>query len=171
MNLPAVILIEQMAGADSTAKWKVYLDHIYGVFCQEIANAQLRFRGLPVKCRYHEPYDGKHASFWHLISEGRIEADRTPDLDRCARIPWIAPVIHHADDAAHVHSWEHERVTSRGRKTRVVLWLFQHDYAVILEPREEYCLLITTYCVQPGQKQKFEREWQTWTAQKSRGRV
>lgn len=171
MNLPPIIPLESMPGADSAEKWKVYLDRIYEIFCRDVANAHLRFRGLPVRCRYHEPYEGKHASFWHLMSEGTVEAHRTPDLDRCARIPWIAPVIRHADDVTIVRTWEHERVTTHGRKIRIPLWLFQHDYAVILEPREDYCLLVTTYCVRPGQKLKFEKEWQAWTARKSRGRV
>lgn len=171
MNLPPVIRIDEMSGADTAEKWKTYLEVVYGVFRRDVAEAQLRFQGLPVRCRYHEPYQGKHASFWHLMSEGTDEAARTPDLERCARIPWIAWVVRHADDVTLVRWWRQERVTSHGRKLRIPLWLFDHDYAVILEPRTDCCLLVTTFCVLPGQKLKFEKEWNAWSAQKSRGRV
>jgi hypothetical protein len=98
------------------------------------------------------------------MSEGREEQDRVPDLERCARIPWIAPVIQNADDAAHVRWWENERSSSRGVKTHVPLWLFEHDYAVILEKRPDFYLLLTTYCLRPRQVEKFEQEWQEWNA-------
>lgn len=161
-ELPSQILLAEMPGSDTTEKWKSYLDHIYGIFRREVAEARLEFQGLPIKCRYHEPYDGKHFSFWHLISEGRVEQDRTPDLDRCARISWVAWMIRNSNDSTQVRSWETERSTKRGRKTRVVLWLFQHDYAVILEKRADFFLLITTYCILPHQKKNFEREWKAW---------
>ncbi len=163
MTLPALVSLEDMPGADSAAKWPVYLECIYHIFRKQVVEAGLIFQGLPIKCRYQKPYAVKHASFWHLMSEGEIEEQRTPDFDRCARIPWIAPVIGHADDPSVVRWWKHDRATTRGTKIRVVLWLFQHDYAVILEPREGCCFLITTYCVRPGQKLKFEKEWKAWT--------
>lgn len=98
------------------------------------------------------------------MSEGKDEAARTPDLERCARIPWIAPIIQNADDATSVRWWENERTSSHGVKTRVPLWLFEHDYVVILEKREEFYLLITTYCLRPRQVEKFAQEWAEWNA-------
>jgi hypothetical protein len=164
MNLPPLISFEDFPGADSAAKWPLYVNQIYDVFCQEVAHAKLSFRGLPIKCRYEKPYEGKHASFWHLMSEGQVEEDRTPDLARCARIPWIAEVIRHADDLNFVRCLDQYRETSRGRKKRVALWVYKQDYAIILEPRENCCFLITTYCVRPGQKLKFEKEWRASNA-------
>ena len=171
MTRPSVIRLEEMHGADSVEKWRAYLEVIYEVFCSNVARARLTFQGLPIKCRYHEPYEGKHASFWHLMSEGLVEAERTPDLERCARIPWIAWVIQNANDPKLVRWWETERATSHGRKTRIPLWLFGDDYAVILEKRPQFYLLITTYCLRSHQKAKFAKEWTAWQAGKSRGRV
>lgn len=164
MNLPPQLSVEGFPGADFAERWKAFLEGIYQVFLRDVAHGNLQFQGKPVKCRYHEPYAGKHFSFWHLMSEGKEEVDRTPDLERCARIPWIAPVIRNADDAAHVRWWENERPSSRGLKTHVPLWLFQHDYVVILEKREDFYLLITTYCLRPRQVAKFDQEWQEWNA-------
>lgn len=171
MSLPPVIRLETMPGVDTAEKWKVYLERIYDIFCRDVAGGRLRFQGLPIRCRYHEPYQGKHASFWRMMSEGAVESERTPDLERCARIPWIGWVIRHADDSTFVRWWQHERATKHGRKTRVPLWLFEHDYAVILEPRADYCLLVMSYCVRPDQKLMFEKEWAAWKAKNGRGRV
>lgn len=170
MSRPDPVHLQDMPGADTAEQWKAYLDCVYEIFRREVARDGLTFQGLPIKCRYQVPYDGKHASFWHLMSEGSVEADRTPDLERCARIPWIAWVIQHADDPALVRWWETERNTSHGRKTRVPLWLHGEDYVVILEKRPDFYLLITTFCLLPGQKIKFAKEWADWEAKKSRGR-
>lgn len=164
MILPPRLSVGEFPGADYAERWKAFLEGIYQVFLRDVAHGGLRFQGKPVKCRYHEPYDGKHFSFWHLMSEGKEEQERTPDLERCARIPWIATVIQNADDAAHVRWWENERSSSRGLKTHVPLWLFEHDYAVILEKRPDFYLLLTTYCLRPRQVEKFEQEWQEWNA-------
>ena len=170
MSLPPKLGVGDFPGADYAERWNAFLEAIYQVFLRNVANGGLEFQGRPVKCRYHEPYAGKHYSFWHLMSEGDEEAERTPDLERCARIPWIAAVIQKADDATFVRWWENERRSSRGTKTHVVLWLFQHDYAVILEKREDIYLLLTTYCLRLHQIEKFEQEWKEWTAKKGRGR-
>jgi hypothetical protein len=164
MNLPPKLSVGDFPGADYAERWKAFLEGIYQVFLRDVAHGGLQFQGKPVKCRYHEPYDGKHFSFWHLMSEGKEEDERIPDLERCARIPWIAPIIQNADDAAHVRWWENERASSRGSKTHVPLWLFEHDYVVILEKRADFYLLITTYCLRPRQVEKFDQEWQEWNA-------
>ena len=44
--------------------------------------------GEPEKPRVRKPADGERFSFWHLMSEGKEEQKRAPDLERCARIPW-----------------------------------------------------------------------------------
>ena len=138
MDLPTKLRVDDFPGADYAERWKAFLDGIYGVFLDSVVNGGLTFQGLPIKCRWYEPFDNKHASFWHLMSEGRVEADRTPDLDRCERIPWIAWVIQNADNPEHVRSWETERSTNRGLRTRLPLWLFSEDYVVILERRETF---------------------------------
>jgi hypothetical protein len=169
MNLPPKLCVEDFPGADYAGRWKAFLEAIYQVFLRDVAYGGLKFRGKPVKCRYHEPYESKHYSFWHLMSEGGEEAERAPDLERCARIPWIASVIQNAGNAKFVRWWENERSSSRGVKTHVPLWLVEHDYVVILEKRPDFYLLITTYCLRSRQIEKFEKEWMEWTARKGRG--
>jgi len=154
-------------GADYAEQWKAFLEAIYQVFLKDVASGELRFQGLPVKCRYHPPYDNKHFSFWHLMSEGKAEDERTPDLERCARIPWISWVIRNADKPKVVRWWENERSTSHGLKTRVPLWFVERNYVVILEKRDDFYLLVTTYCLRDRQIKKFQKEWTAWTAKKA----
>jgi hypothetical protein len=167
MSVPAEIRLEACPGTDSTEKWKVYLDLIYKVFLKEIIDGGLQFNGLPVRCRYEPPCDDKHAGFWHLITEGPIEANRTPDLERCARIRWISWIIANANNPAVIRCWENIRPTDRGSKTRIPLWFVEGNFAVILEKRPGYFLLITSYCVRPHQAEKFEKEWRAWEAKKA----
>ena len=162
MSLPALLRVEDFPGADYAEKWKAFLEAIYQVFLQQVVRGGLRFQGLPVRCRYHPPYDGKHAAFWHLMSEGKVEEDRTPDLERCARMRWIAWVIQNADNPQIVRWWKTERTTSHGTKTRVPLWFVEGSYTVILEKRPAYYLLITTYCLKPNQLRRFQQEWDAW---------
>jgi hypothetical protein len=101
------------------------------------------------------------------MSEGKAEEERTPDLERCARIPWIAWVIRNADKPKVVRWWENERSTSHGLKTRVPLWFVEQNYVVILEKRDDFYLLVTTYCLRDHQIKKFQKEWTAWTAKKA----
>jgi hypothetical protein len=167
MSLPPKMSVGDFPGADFTERWKGFLDGIYQVFLKTVANGGLRFQGLPVKCRYHPPYDDKHFSFWHLMSEGKAEAERTPDLERCARVSWIAWVIQNADKPDVVRWWENERSTGHGLKTHVPLWFVEQNYVVILEKRADFYLLLTTYCLRGHQIEKFEKEWKTWTTKKA----
>jgi len=167
MSLPRKLSVGDFPGADFTERWKVFLEAIYQVFLKAVARGGLRFQGLPVKCRYQPPYKDKHYSFWHLMSEGKEEEERTPDLERCARIPWIAWVIRNADNPKVVRWWENERSTPRGLKTHVPLWLFEHDYVVILEKRADFYLLLTTYCLRGHQNEKLQKEWKAWTPKKT----
>ena len=84
MILPPKLGVGDFPGPDYAERWKAFLEGIYQVFLRDVAHGHLSFQGKPVKCRYHEPYDGKHYSFWHLMSQGKEEQERTPDLERCA---------------------------------------------------------------------------------------
>jgi hypothetical protein len=166
MSLPALIRPEQFPGADFVEKWHACLDTIYHIFETEIANAGLRFQGRPVRCRYHPPHEGKHMSFWHLIQEGPVEQNRTPDLERCARIRWVPWVLANANNQNIIRWWENQRTSQHGSKTHVPLWLFSEQYAVILEKRADFYLLLTSYCLTPHRTATFEKEWSAWCAAK-----
>ena len=96
------------------------------------------------------------------------EQNRTPDLERCARIRWVPWVLANANNPTIIRWWENERSTGRGSKTHVPLWFVRENYAVILEKRADFYLLLTSYCLTPHRAATFEKEWSAWcTAKKA----
>lgn len=97
-------------------------------------------------------------TFWHMIQEGDVEDDRTPDFRRCERIRWPRPVIEHNDDSA-IKIWRNQR----GNEVRVCLWFAQENYLVILADRGDYILPWTAYLVeQPHRQRKLQREYEEY---------
>ncbi|MFQ5753847.1 MAG: hypothetical protein ACE5HI_17815 [bacterium] len=134
--------------------WEAYVEDVYQIFLDEIAHANLKFRGLKISCQYRPPTQGKHFGFWHVISEGKEENERVPDLRRCERIRWIAFLIENAEESDAISWWENER---RGN-THVVIWHEEENFVVILSKRKNYYLLKTAYCAEPHRRKGFIRE-------------
>lgn len=135
--LPALVRFSEYGG-----DWNSYIEAVYGHFKAAFVDSTPMFLGKRVGLKRHPMLDNKEAVFWHMTSEGKEEAERTPDLRRCERVCWLRPTIEHCDDGA-VRWWRNKR----GGDRRVVLWLFEHDYVVVLAERGQYCLLWTAYCV------------------------
>ena len=128
---------------DYNGNWKNYQQAVYQEFLDSIVN-KLTFLGLPVSCRYFEPINGMHRSFWHLITENpdrsKNDEERTPDMRRCERIKWIAHIITYCNDCK-ISCWENKR---KGNKN-IVIWLESENYMIILSKRKDYYLLTTAY--------------------------
>ena len=140
--------------SDFGGDWNAYEIELNRCFMAEIAAGQLNYRGWRVGCRRMPESAGRWASFWHLVSEGRVEQDRTPDLRRCERIRWVRWVIENALTHPEVDEWEN----TRGTETNVLLW-YREEYLVVLTRRREYWLLKTAYCTeQRGRIAKLQRE-------------
>jgi len=141
--------------------WASYEDEVYEAFLDSFVRPDVGFKGTRVSARYRPPTKGKAYCFWHLIStapdqRNRNESDRIPDIRRCERIRWVAWAVERASIGAPGFSWwENRRKNSR----RVVIWSEEHDYAVILEARSDYYLLITAYAgIKPHQRRRFKEE-------------
>ena len=78
--LPELILFENYNG-----DWQRYEDAVYSRFYSDFIASRPTFQGLPVRIT-RNLVKGKERGFWHLIQEGRVEEQRTPDLRRCERI-------------------------------------------------------------------------------------
>jgi hypothetical protein len=88
MSLPPDWLPELVTLQDYGGDWVRYLEAIYGHFRQDLVLTPPAYPGRRFALKRHPLVQGKEATFWHLISEGRVEADRLPDLRRCERIRW-----------------------------------------------------------------------------------
>lgn len=152
MSLPDLIPL--------SGDWNEYLNKVYAQFHADIVASQKRFRGKPVRARYNPATDGKGFSFWHVISEGSQEEERTPDLRRCERIAWIGWVLTQADNSdERIKILVSVRTTRRGTTERTLLWYEEAEYVVVLEERDVYFHLVTAYPVTGKRAEKLRIEW------------
>lgn len=150
--LPGLLILSDYGG-----EWRQYLEVVYDRFRSDFVATTTQFRGEPVRAG-KQLIDGKERTFWHVISEGDVENDRTPDLRRCERIGWIRAILEHEGDDA-IQSWPQ----ARGAKRRHVLWLVSADFAVVLEKRPGCWWLWTAYPTErPHTRRKLQREYEEW---------
>jgi hypothetical protein len=131
-------------------EWPAYCEQIYDVFRRQVIEGDLRFDGLPVRPFRNPMTDGKWMGFWHAISEGRVEADRLPDMRRCERIAWISWAVSNASTDPELCWWP----TARGTLENVVIWSEPHDYVVVLGKKRNWYAFITQYHVDRSNRRR-----------------
>jgi hypothetical protein len=144
-------------GADDVERLQDFIEGLYGLYVKTIVRGELTFRGLPVKCQFRPETFGKHYAFWHMMQEGEVEDDRTIDPEGCKRLLWISWLIRNAasgDPRIRVF-----RQSPRGSNESWVIWLHEHEYAVILWVRTGYFMLRTAFMLKPRKREEFERDW------------
>lgn len=163
--LPALLMLE-----DSKGDWNLYLERLHQQFLQDFVETLPSWPGKRVGLKRHPEYDGKSATFWHMISEGKSEVDRTPDMRRCERIAWPRPVMDEFDDtppsstACKTLWWKEQRRS----ETRYLLALDDFSYVVVVADRGDFVLPWTAYTVEYGHRRnKLRKTWEAfWQAQK-----
>jgi hypothetical protein len=144
--------------------WEDYANKVYAVFETDFITNPASFRGSRIGLRLMPVFKEKPAAFWHLIQEGRVEEDRTPDLRRCERIAWIRAIIDNVTDPA-VRVWENERLGDGGTRQSVLLWLHEEDFLIVLGKRSGYYLLVTAYPITHSHKRrKLQQEYDDFCA-------
>lgn len=138
--------------------WSAYVEKVDAVFCLDLLRSRTRFRARRVSVRSEPRDQGKEAGFWHAISEGSQETERTPDLRRCERVRWIRSLIECGDEDK-VCIWE----TMRGSDRRILIALRDFSYIVVLADRKKYVLFITAFYVErEHRRKKLKKEWRAW---------
>jgi hypothetical protein len=154
LSLPSLVLMSEY-----TNDWSLYVRALYGHFSRDFyGEPRLSFQGRPVFCARDPVYDGKDAGFWHIISEGKIEADRIPDLRRCERICWPAAILA-CYPQPELKGW---RQPNRG-ESRLAVSLGDFSYVVILTERSArsgpfYRLITAFHVEQEHRRNKLARE-------------
>jgi len=156
--------------ADHGGDWHGYLDAIYTRFIDDFVRRKPTFPGKLIGLNRHPVRDNKEATFWHFVSEGSVEEDRTPDFRRCERIAWPFPIIEALarcqQPDAPIRCW----TQLRGKAKRILIALADFSYVVILDDRGDYVLPWTAYCVEHRhQREKCEREWTAAQARQKAG--
>jgi hypothetical protein len=103
--------------------------------------------------------DGKEATFWHFISEGKVEASRTLDELRCQRIAWPRPMIDQ-ETQQRLPLWWEERKGER----RIIIGLPDFSYVVVLSERHtpQGLLYLPWTAYQVLESHRRERNKKVW---------
>jgi hypothetical protein len=149
--LPDLILLNDFGG-----DWDRYLDAVYGRFCLDFVGQNFAFRGKRVGLKPKPRTNGKEATFWHFISEGCKEEDRTPDIRRCERIGWPRAMMDNCEDDC-LLTWTEEV----NAEQRVHIWCESAGYLTVVADRSGYVLPWTAYpVIRTHQKAKMIRRWE-----------
>jgi len=148
--LPPLLLLEDFGG-----NWERYFAAVYAVFAADFVDNKPTYQGKRLVLKRHPEYDGKSATFWHMISTGTNEAERIPDIRRCERMRWPKPIIENVQ-SPDVKVWTEKR----GSNNRVHLWCEEEGYLVVLDDRIDYLLPWTAYFVeQQHERNKLNKRW------------
>lgn len=137
--LPDIICIDIYKG-----NWEKYLKEIYRIFRRDLIENPPNYESRKVCILANPKIDGKECGFWHIISEGKVEENRTPDLRRCERINWPKPIIINCKDPS-ILIWEINSKRKGHKDKRVCVWLEKFNYIIVLGKRNKYFLLLTAY--------------------------
>jgi hypothetical protein len=149
--LPELVTLEDFGG-----NWQDFFETVYQYFEQDFVNDKPVFRGKRLGLKRHPEYDGKSATFWHMISEGSVEDERTPDMRRCERIRWPKPIIEHDADPA-IKVWAEKR----GSNKRIHIWFEQEGYLVVLDDRRDFILPWTAFYIERShQRRKYDKRYE-----------
>lgn len=161
--LPRLVLL-----ADSKGDWPVYVEEIYRCFRTDFWDSMPAWPGKRVGLKKLPMSEGKVATFWHFISEGDIEAERTPDMRRCESIRWPRPTMESfvdrkPKDDDRIVWWKNQRRS----EWRYLLALQDFSYLVVVADRGEYVLPWTQYHVQyENRRAKYRKEYKEYWAGK-----
>ncbi len=158
--------------ANNLADWQPYQEMLYGIFREDFVDSRPVYKGKPVQIRKYPLDDGKEKAFWHLTTVDYHDGkDRQPDIRRCERMKWVRAFIEHSDcnrseclDCEGMLVWiSHKHGNSKhgSNKPRVQILLEDEKYMVVLEPRDNYVLLITAfYLDRPHSLNKVMRDYE-----------
>lgn len=141
---------------DCSGNWVQLVERIYPLFKRDFVDSRPVIAGWDLRLREAPFIAGKERDFWHLVTQaGKLETERIPDLDRCARIGWVRAVLDHACDKG-MKRWEQ----TRNGDTNVVVAIPDFSYLVFMGKRNGYLLLLTAYFVaSERRRKKYEREY------------
>lgn len=151
MKMPECEWLPPLEEHDPSQAWPEYEDFLYEIFKNDFILHKPYFMKKRVSIRRFPIENGKEESFYHVTCQDYNHTrERFPDLKRCERIRWVKSFIekHHCnletcEDCESLKVWS--KKNKKGRYSRVHILFEEERYMVVLEPREEYCLLITAF--------------------------
>ncbi|MED5101052.1 hypothetical protein NST77_23295 [Niallia sp. FSL W8-0177] len=133
--------------------WDVYESYLYEIFVHDFIESQPYLFGKPVRFRKHPVVIDKEQAFFHITSVSTSKNvadpnDRIPDFRRCERIHWVKIILENYNCqkgcCSFIKYWaEPYKMYKR--------WHFLFEevrFLVIVEEREDYMLLISSYYIE-----------------------
>jgi len=154
-NMPSLILLTEYGG-----NYFEYENAVYELFIRDYIDTKPIFNGQALALKRHPLFKNREATFWHIVSEGPTESERTPDLRGYERVRWPKSIIEFCHTScAKIKVWENNR---KGEK-RILLWCEDIEYLVVLADRKNYVLFWTAYPVTEGhRKRKLQKEYEDY---------
>lgn len=139
-----------------------YTEALYKIFKRDFIENELYYQGKKVEIIHEQYYNGKERSFWHIISEGGKDEERTPISRRAETITWAKALIVEETDCEEYKSWI--KFHDKTNKFRHYIWCSAVNYLVILEDRGTYYKLITAYQVHEKNIVRYNGEYLRYKA-------
>lgn len=137
-----------------------YKEALYKIFCRDFVNNDIYFQGKKVDIIHEKFFEGKERSFWHIISEGDEDINRTPISWRAETLAWAKPLIEEDGDCSEYRKWV--KFHDKTNRNRYYIWCVAINYMVILEYRDSYYKLITAYPVQEYRIKTYNKEYKKY---------
>ena len=135
----------------------LYKEALYKIFKRDFIDNTLYYNGKKVDIIHEKFHEGKERSFWHIISEGDKDIDRTPISRRAEVLPWAKPLIEEDGTCIQYKQWV--KYHDKTKRNRHYIWCTAIKYMVILEDRGTYFKLITAYPVLDYNVKRYNKEY------------
>ena len=147
---------------DYNGDYFTYEKIIYDLFSKDFIDKDIFFRGQKVSHKFMPSHKNMLGTFWHIVSNGSDEDNRTPNLRRYETIEYPAFIIEHCvDKCPTILIWENERK----KKKRILIYCTTLRYLVVLDKRSTYLLFWTAYPVdQSHTHKKLLKEYEEYKA-------
>ena len=144
---------------DFAGDYSKFLAVVYEIFERDFKQSKPHYHNRPISYDSRIE-DGKETAFWHITSSNdRSTGNRELDLRRAEHIPWPKPMIENCTDKA-VSVWKNKKIRKKGAaQTRILVWIEELDYLVVLAEMKRLTVLITAYCTDSNhQRRKLRKE-------------
>lgn len=134
--------------------WENILNLLYEIFRRDFVDHTQYLESKPIDFDRRKIDSDKEEGFWHLITKG--SGNRLFNPRRAERLPWVRSMIENYLHSS-IRYWDY--CESLGR-VRTYIWLYSHDFVIVLEKRETYIFLITAYYIEyPHQRRNVQKKF------------
>ena len=137
-----------------------YTDTLYKIFHRDFIEQTITYNNKPVDIIHEKYYNGKERSFWHLISDGDEDINRTPHSTRAQFLPFVKPIITDTNKCTSLKKWI--KYYEKTKHYRHFIWCTDVDFIVVLEDRGSYYKLITAFHVNSHAKKSYEKSYNNY---------